>query len=38
MEVKEILGILSAPLLRHERIEKGSPDDESGRRPGLFDS
>ena len=37
VEVKEILGILSAAPATRERTEKGSPEDESGRRPGLFD-
>jgi len=38
MEVKEILGILSVAPVRRERAEKSSPESESGRRPGLFDS
>lgn len=38
LEVKEILGILSAAPVRHERAGKSSPESESGNRPGLFDN
>jgi DNA-binding transcriptional MerR regulator len=37
IEVKEILGILSAAPIVRERRGKGHPEGESGR-PGLFDS
>ncbi len=37
VEVKEILGILSATPATRVRSEKDGPEDESGRRPGLFD-
>ena len=37
VEVREILGILSAPPAKHDRLRK-TGGDEPGRGPGLFDS